>query len=98
MHADLVVLGYDGSYGCVAAFVQHTKRVSPTRLVTLERHRYSVPASFANQQVSLRVYPERIVIAAEGRIFCEHGRVIARSHHLPGRIIYDWRPLRRSSG
>jgi hypothetical protein len=37
------------------------------------------------------VYPERIVIAAEGRILCEHGRIIARSHHLPGRIVYDWR-------
>jgi hypothetical protein len=57
----------------------------------LERNRYSVPASFANRPVSLRVYPERIVIAAEGRILCEHGRIIARSHHLPGRIIYDWR-------
>jgi transposase len=72
-------------------FVEHTKRVSPTCLVTLERNRYSVPASFANRPVSLRVYPERIVIAAEGRILCEHGRIIARSHHLPGRIVYDWR-------
>jgi transposase len=72
-------------------FVEHTKRVSPTCLVTLERNRYSVPASFANRPVSLRVYPERIVIAAEGRILCEHSRIIARSHHLPGRIVYDWR-------
>ena len=72
-------------------FVEHTKRVSPTCLVTLERNRYSVPASFANRPVSLRVYPERIVIAAEGRILCEHDRIIARSHHLPGRIVYDWR-------
>jgi transposase len=83
--ASLMPLGrpFDG-------FVEHTKRVSPTCLVTLERNRYSVPASFANRPVSLRVYPERIVIAAEGRILCEHGRIIARSH-LPGRIIYDWR-------
>jgi DNA replication protein DnaC len=50
-----------------------------------------VPASFANRPVSLRIYPDRIVIAAEGRILCEHGRIIARSHHLPGRIVYDWR-------
>jgi hypothetical protein len=48
-------------------------------------------ALFANRPVSLRVYPERIVIAAEGRILCEHGRLIDRSHHLPGRTIYDWR-------
>jgi transposase len=72
-------------------FVEHTKRVSPTCLVTFERNRYSVPASFANRPVSLRIYPDRIVIAAEGRILCEHERIIARSHHLPGRIVYDWR-------
>jgi hypothetical protein len=31
------------------------------------------------------------VIAAEGRVLCEHGRIIERSHHLPGRTVYDWR-------
>ena len=72
-------------------FVEHAKRVSPTCLVHLERNRYSVPASFANRPVSVRVYPERIVIAAEGQILCEHQRIIERSHHLPGRTVYDWR-------
>ena len=48
-------------------FVEYTKRVSPTCLVHLERNRYSVPASFANRPVSLRVYPDRVVVAAEGR-------------------------------
>jgi hypothetical protein len=71
--------------------VEHTKRVSPTCLVNFERNRYSVPASFANRPVSLRVYPERIVMAAEGQILCEHARAIDRSHHLPGRTVYDWR-------
>jgi hypothetical protein len=72
-------------------FVEHTKRVSPTCLVHFERNRYSVPASFANRPVSVRIYPERIVIAAEGQILCEHARITERSHHLPGRTIYDWR-------
>jgi transposase len=72
-------------------FVEHTKRVSPTCLIHLERNRYSVPASFANHPVSVRVYPERIVVAAEGGILCEHPRIIERSHNLPGRTIYDWR-------
>ena len=53
--------------------------------------RYSVPASFANRPISLRVYPERFVVAAEGQLLCEHARVIDRSHHLPGRTVYDWR-------
>ncbi|MEM9964146.1 MAG: IS21 family transposase [Asticcacaulis sp.] len=72
-------------------FVEHTKRVTPTCLIHMERNRYSVPASFANRPVSVRVYPERIVVAAEGQILCEHDRIIDRSHSTPGRTIYDWR-------
>ena len=72
-------------------FVEQIKRVSPTCLIAFDRNRYSVPASFANRPVSLRVYPDRLVIAAEGQIVCEHPRLIDRSHHKPGRTIYDWR-------
>ena len=72
-------------------FVEHTKRVSPTCLVSFERVRYSVPASFANRPVSLRVYAERIVVAAEGQLLCEHRRVIDRRHDTAGHTVYDWR-------
>lgn len=72
-------------------FVEHSKRVSPTCLVTFERNRYSVPASFANRPVSLHVYPDRLVFVAEGQTICTHARVIERSHHKPGRVVYDWR-------
>ncbi len=41
--------------------------------------------------MSLRVYPDRVVVAAEGQIVCEHRRVIDRSHDRPGQTIYDWR-------
>jgi transposase len=71
-------------------FVELSKRVSPTCLITFDRNRYSVPASFANRPVSLRIYPERLVIVAEGHVVCMHERVIDRSHQ-PGRVIYDWR-------
>ena len=72
-------------------FVEYTKRVSPTCLVHLERNRYSVPASFANRPVSLRVYLDRVVVAAEGQIICEHPRIFSRSHEGPGQTVYDWR-------
>jgi transposase len=72
-------------------FVELSKRVSPTCLISFERNRYSVPASFANCPVSLRIYPDRLVVAAEGNILCEHARVIQRNHTLPSRTIYDWR-------
>jgi hypothetical protein len=47
--------------------------------VTFDRNRYSVPASFANRPLSLPIYPERIVIAAEGQLLCEHQRIAART-------------------
>jgi hypothetical protein len=73
-------------------FVEYAKRVSPTCLVHLDRNRYSVPASFANRPVSVRVYPERIVVAAEGQIVCEHARVFARSHQRKSTTtVFDWR-------
>jgi hypothetical protein len=72
-------------------FVEQIKRVSPTCLIAFDRNRYSVPASFANRPVSVRIYPDRLVIVAEGQIVCEHPRLIDRSHHKPGRTIYDWR-------
>ncbi|HXR01546.1 MAG TPA: IS21 family transposase, partial [Pseudomonas sp.] len=72
-------------------FVEQTKRVTPTCLVHFDRNRYSVPASFANRPVSLRIYPERIIVVAEGQILCEHTRLIDRSHDRPGRTVYDWR-------
>jgi len=71
-------------------FVEHTKRVSPTCLIHFERNRYSVPASYANRPVSLRVYADRLVVATEGQVIAEHARVILRSHCL-GCTVYDWR-------
>ena len=49
-----------------------------------------MPASFANRPVRLRIYPERLVIVAEGHVVCTHERIIERSHRQPGRVIYDW--------
>ncbi len=71
-------------------FVEYTKRVSPTCLINFERNRYSVPASFANRPVSLRVYADHLVIAAEGQIIAGHPRVIDRRHDF-SHTIYDWR-------
>ena len=72
-------------------FVEHAKRVSPTCLVHFEANRYSVPASFANRPVSLRAYPDRLVVVAEGQAVCEHARIVERSHDVPRRTVYDWR-------
>jgi transposase len=72
-------------------FVEYTKRVSSTCLITHEQNRYSVPASFANRPISLRVYADRLVIVAEAQVVACHERVFSRDHNVPGKTIYDWR-------
>lgn len=72
-------------------FIEHSKRVSSTCLITYEHNRYSVPASFANQVVSLRVYPERLVIVAEAQVVAEHVRAFQRDKSTTGRTVFDWR-------
>ena len=72
-------------------FVEETKRVSPTCLVSFERNRYGVPAAFANRPVSLKAYAERVVVAAEGQVIAEHARVFTRDHDKPVRPVYNWR-------
>ena len=70
-------------------FVEHIKRVSPTCLITFERDRYSVPASYANRPISLRVYADRLVFVAEANVIAEHTRVFSKRGS--GITIYDWR-------
>ena len=72
-------------------FVEHHKRVSSTCLITFEHNRYSVPASFANRTISLRVYADRLVVVAEAHVITEHQRVFHRDKSVLGRTIYDWR-------
>lgn len=83
-HLMAVPTAFDG-------FVEHTKRVTSTCLIAFEQNRYSVPASFANRVVSLRVYAERLVIVAEAKIVAVHERVFSRDHNVSGKTIYDWR-------
>lgn len=72
-------------------FVEHTKRVSSTCLITFDNNRYSVPATFANRPISLHVYSDRLVIVAESQVIAEHSRVFTRDHNQTGKTIYDWR-------
>ena len=72
-------------------FIEFNKRVTSTCLISHEHNRYSVPASFANRPVSLRVYPDRLVIVAEASVIATHERVFCRDHSSSGNTIYDWR-------
>lgn len=72
-------------------YVEMTKRVSSTCLIHVDRNRYSVPASFANRHVSAHLYPDQIVIIAEGQEVARHQRVFLRDHNKPPITVYDWR-------
>jgi transposase len=72
-------------------FVEVNKRVSSTCLITYDNNRYSVPASFANRPVSLRVYADRLVVVAEANVVATHERVFTRDHSAQGKTVYDWR-------
>jgi len=64
------------------AFVEQTKRVTSTCLVHHEGNRYSVPASYANRAISLRIYADKLVMAAEGQHIAEHPRLFGSGHCL----------------
>lgn len=72
-------------------FIELNKRVTSTCLVTFEHNRYSVPASFANRPISLRVYAQRLVMVAEAQVIASHARVFTRDHGSGGKTVYDWR-------
>jgi hypothetical protein len=59
-------------------FVEQSKQVSPTCLITFDRNRYSVSASVANRPINRHIYPERLVIVAEGHLVCTHERMTER--------------------
>ena len=65
-------------------FVEHTKSVSSACLITHDHDRYSVPSSFANQPVSVRVYATQLAVVADARIVTEHERVFTRDYTAIG--------------
>ena len=66
-------------------YVERAAKVSSTCLVAVARNRYSVPCELAGQQVSTRLYPNRVEIASDETIVASHARVADRGH-----ICYDW--------
>ena len=66
-------------------YVEHTVRVSATSLVHFQRNRYSVPVEFAHGLLSLRVYPEELVLVADNQVVTRHVRHFEREQ-----TYYDW--------
>lgn len=71
-------------------YVEQMMRVSSTCLVTVDRNRYSVPASAAGQAVSVRTTADMVRVVAHGEVIAAHTRVFGRDqlvcdpwHYLP---------------
>lgn len=71
-------------------YVESMMRVSSTCLVNVDRNRYSVPAEFAGQVVSVRLTAHEIRVVALGQLIATHRRVFGREqlvcdpwHYLP---------------
>jgi transposase len=70
--------GFDG-------YIEQPARVSATSLVSYQRNRYSVPSEHAHRIVSLRVYPDVLVVLGEGQVIARHPRSFERNQ-----TFYDW--------
>lgn len=75
---------------CFDGYFEQQVRVSSTCLAAYDRIRYSVPAAYAGQRVSLRAYADAIVVVADGVEVARHVRSFARDtlvldpwHYVP---------------
>lgn len=66
-------------------YVEHLVRVSATGLIHFQRNRYSVPTRHVNAILSLRVYPQQLVLVAEGMEVARHTRSFERDQ-----TFFDW--------
>ena len=61
-------------------YVETMRRVTSLCLINIHRNRYSVPAQWANQVVSVRITADRIRMVANGQVIAEHVRRFGRDH------------------
>lgn len=66
-------------------YVEQLARVSSTCLVTIARNRYSVPCEWSGHRVSVRLYPNQVVMVADDVVIASHPRQADRNQ-----ISFDW--------
>ena len=66
-------------------YVEQPVRVSATALIHYQRNRYSVPCEWINTVVSLRAYPEHLLIVAP-----DGGSVTLKRCFERDQTLYDW--------
>jgi transposase len=61
-------------------YVETMRRVTSLCLIRIDRNRYSVPAPWANQAVSVRLTADRVRMVANGQVIADHARRFGRDH------------------
>ena len=71
-------------------YVEQMARVTATSLIHYQRNRYSVPCEWAHTSVSVRAYPDRLVVVGPSADEAEQPVILPRSFRR-GQTLYDWR-------
>lgn len=66
-------------------YVARTVRVSSTALIHFQRNHYSVPVEHAHHLLTLRIYPDTLVMVADNKEVARHARRFDRYQ-----VLYDW--------
>jgi transposase len=69
-------------------YVTAERRASSECLVRFDNNDYSIPCEYANKPVSVRVFAERVVLAADGKSVAEHTRSFERGRYLLNPLHY----------
>jgi transposase len=71
-----------------AGYSAEERRAGNQCLVRFDGNQYSVPCEYAGRGVSVRIYAERIELAYEGNVVCEHRRSFEKGRYILNPLHY----------
>jgi transposase len=71
-----------------SGYVTEERRAGVQCLVRFESNQYSVPCEYAGKAVSVRIYAQRVELACEGRVVCEHKRCFEKGRYILNPLHY----------
>jgi hypothetical protein len=71
-----------------AGYVTEERRAGVQSLVRFDNDQYSVPCEYAGKAVSVRIYAQRLELAYEGKVVCEHKRCFEKGHYILDPLHY----------
>jgi transposase len=71
-----------------AGYVTEERRAGVQCLVRFDNNQYSVPCEYAGKAVSVRIYAQRLELAWEGEVVCEHKRCFEKGRYVLNPLHY----------